>query len=69
MNLLVNRINCVLFHCNDSNKTGDVKPIQSQLNRNGFRGSGGWDTEMQGLDLLVVGNEHWCGMCVTKSYE
>lgn len=27
MNLLVNRINRVLFNRDDSNKTGDVKPI------------------------------------------
>lgn len=36
MNLLVNRINSALFNHNDSNKTGDVKLIQSQLNRNGW---------------------------------
>lgn len=36
MNLLVNRINSALFNYNDSNKTGDVKLIQSQLNRNGW---------------------------------
>lgn len=36
MNLLVNRINSALFNYNDSNKTGDVKLIQSQLNSNGW---------------------------------
>lgn len=61
MNLLVNRINRVLFNRDDSNKTEDVKPIQSQLNRNG------WDIYSKAVKTLNKIWEEQKQMCFYSS--
>lgn len=50
MELLVNGINSVLSHSDDSGKAGDMQPIQSQLNRNG------WDIYSKAVQTL---NKIW----------